>query len=303
MDSYKQNFMIALIIAIVVLIIVGLLFILHIVNKTSNKTYKNVIFPTYKASNEKRNTLAVTGNVKGQKNKKDKNKKYGKFSLKKKFLAFLSKKGLDKKFKSWYVQGGHYDKTIEDFVDLEFKALLLGVIVGVALKLAFGNIWVALGLGVIFIFLPPIDMLGNIQDRRNAFRRDFPYFLQTLSFVLSNGSNMSVAFYEVTNKQSDGVLKEVMLDVISTQKVNGGDFTTAFASIIDKVNIDETREFVEIVQNNLEKGVSVAETFSSQSDTITRFVKNKKIKKIKNVSNKILIPILIVIVAIGIFFF
>ena len=218
-------------------------------------------------------------------------------------VNFLSGKGLDKKVKSLYTQAGYYDKTLEDLITDSLKYIFIGFGVALVMYFFLRNIWVSVILGLLFIAFPLNNLFGDIQDRRNAFRRDFPYFLQTLSFVLSNGSNMSIAFYEVVNKQNDGVLKEVMKDVITTQKVNGGDFSKAFSSILNKIVMDETKEFVELVQNNMEKGVSVAETFSSQSEIITRFIKNKKTRKIKAVSTKILVPILVIIVAIALFFF
>lgn len=295
MDKYIFQNNLSVIICIIVLILITLFFLLRALNSISTKKYKDVIFPTYKLSKKEKKDLFGEDKVKADKKK-------GSFGLKKGFSNFFARRGIDEKVKRFYVQAGHYDKTLEDLISDAVKYTCLGMGICLLLYLFLGNIWIGLLLGVFMIVFPFLNLFGDIQDRRNAFRRDFPYFLQTLSFVLSNGSNMSVAFNEVTNKQGDGVLKEVMLDVITTQRVNGGDFTRAFAGITDKINIDETKEFVEIVQNNLEKGVSVAETFSSQSETIARFIKNKKTRKIKAVSTKILIPILVIIVGIAIFF-
>lgn len=295
MDKYVFQNNLAVIVCIVILAIITLLFILNSLNSISTKKYKDVIFPTYKLTEKEKRQMFGESKAKSDKRK-------GRFGLKKSLSNVLAKRGLDEKIKRFYVQAGYYDKTIEDLISDGIKYLGIALATGLLLFLFLGNIWIALVFGLFMISFPYINLFGDIQDRRNAFRRDFPYFLQTLSFVLSNGSNMSVAFNEVTNKQGEGVLKEVMLDVITTQRVNGGDFTRAFASITEKICIDETKEFVEIVQNNLEKGVSVAETFSSQSETISRFIRNKKTRRIKAVSTKILIPILIIIVAIAIFF-
>lgn len=293
LDKYLFKDKISIAICISILVIITLFFIASALKSISTKKYKDVIFPTYKPS--KKESKALFGEAKG----KEKSKK----GIKKSLVNFLSGKGLDKKVKSLYTQAGYYDKTLEDLITDSLKYIFIGFGVALVMYFFLRNIWVSVILGLLFIAFPFINLFGDIQDRRNAFRRDFPYFLQTLSFVLSNGSNMSVAFYEVVNKQNDGVLKEVMKDVITTQKVNGGDFSKAFSSILNKIVMDETKEFVELVQNNMEKGVSVAETFSSQSEIITRFIKNKKTRKIKAVSTKILVPILVIIVAIALFFF
>ncbi len=293
LDKYLFKDKISIAICISILVIITLFFIVSALKSISTKKYKDVIFPTYKPS--KKESKALFGEAKGkEKSKKD---------IKKSLVNFLSGKGLDKKVKSLYTQAGYYDKTLEDLITDSLKYIFIGFGVALVMYFFLRNIWVSVILGLLFIAFPFINLFGDIQDRRNAFRRDFPYFLQTLSFVLSNGSNMSIAFYEVVNKQNDGVLKEVMKDVITTQKVNGGDFSKAFSSILNKIVMDETKEFVELVQNNMEKGVSVAETFSSQSEIITRFIKNKKTRKIKAVSTKILVPILVIIVAIALFFF
>lgn len=268
LDKYLFRYRISIAICIIILIIITFFFIVKALKNLSTKRYKDVIFPTYKLS--KKESKALFGDSK-ERNSKNRIKKF--------FTNLLAAKGLDKKVKSLYTQAGYYDKTLEDLIATAIKYIFIGFGVALVMYFFLGNIWVSIILGLFFIAFPFINLLGDIQDRRNAFRRDFPYFLQTLSFVLNNGSNMAVAFYEVVNKQNDGVLKEVMKDVITTQKVNGGDFSKAFSSILNKIVMDETKEFVELVQTNIEKGVSVADTFSSQSEIISRFIKNKKPKK------------------------
>lgn len=290
---FTQEVLVALIILILFLITVY--FANFTIRRSSYNKYEKVIFPTYESEESK------ALNSKKMSFKKDKNHKE-KLSLKERFYKLLSTGNLDKKIKRLYERGGKYNKTIEDFVQSILKFFFFSIVIVLCGIYLIGNVIVPIVVGLVILALPIIDLFGDIQDRQNEFRRDFPYFLQTLSFVLSNGSNMSIAFGEVTNKQGEGVLKEVMLDVISTERVNGGDFTKAFSSIVQKIDIDETREFVEIVQNNLEKGVPVADTFSSQSETISRFISNRQKRKIKSISTKILLPILLALIAIAIFF-
>ncbi len=292
-DKYNLKLEIVMVICIALFVVITVLFVVKTLKNASNKKHKDILFPKYDITETEK--AIIYGDEKKKKTK-------GKFSLKKTISNFFVKKGWDTKIKSWYVQAGHYDKTVEDLASDTVKHLFIAILISLVIYFFAGNIWITLLLGIFAFSFPYLNLYGDIQDRRNAFRRDFPYFLQTLSFVLNNGSNMSVAFLEVVKKQNEGVLKDVMYDVVTTQRVNGGDFTQAFSSIIDKIKIDETREFVEIVQNNLEKGVSIAETFTSQSETISRFIKNKKTKKIKSISTKILIPILVIIVAIALLF-
>lgn len=287
-----ETIQIILYVCLALMVLITILFISYNIKQTSIVKYENILFPTYLDSF----VYSKEEKTKG----KFVNKK--RIPLKEKILNIFKKFNIDKKVERLYMRGGHYDKSLEDLLVRMLKFTLFGAVFGVAIGFIIGNYIVSAVIALVIIALPIIDLYGDIQDRQNEFRRDFPYFLQTLSFVLANGSNMSVAFNQVVNKQGDGVLKEVMLDVISTERVNGGDFTNAFATIVNKVDIDETREFVEIVQNNLEKGVPVAETFSSQSDTISRFISNKQKRKIKAMSTKILVPILLALCGIALLF-
>lgn len=287
-----ENFKMMFIILSIILVFISIVFIFYSISKFSNDKYRSVIIP---------NQTVSDGFIDDKKNKRKSNNSKNE-SFKMKLLGFAEKKGIIAKIEDWLIQGGQEGKGIDYLFKNFFKFLLYGIVLAICAYLIFHNIFVSLAIIIISMLILPLDMFGNIQDRRNAFRRDFPYFLQTLAFVLANGSNLASAFQEVVYKQSDGVLKDVMTDVLVEQRSNGGDFSKAFSLISKKIKIDETKEFVDIIQNNLDKGIAVSETFTSQSKTIERFVLNKKIKKIKSISNKILIPILILIVSVVLLF-
>lgn len=284
---------ISLVVSLTIMVVITIYFISMTIESQSNDKYKVMLFPQYK--------IKVRKGQKINDNLYDTKKES--ISLKQKLVNKMETLGLGEKVRKLYYRGGEYHKTIENLIFDEVKFISFGAIFGLLSYLGFGNVIVSVIIALLVIALPVIDLYGNIQDRQNEFRRDFPYFLQTLAFVLENGSNMAVAFTETVNKQADGVLKEVMLDVVSSQRVNGGDFSYAFSTILDKINMDETREFVEIVQNSLEKGIPVAEIFSTQSEQIARFINGKRKRKIKGVSTKILLPILLSIGAIALLFF
>ena len=86
---------------------------------------------------------------------------------------------------------------------------------------------------------------------------------------------------------------------METEKVNGGDFTAAFHILPEKINCDETKEFVEIVQNNYDKGVPIAETFTSQSDEMDKLLQSKKNKRVKNLDNKMMLPLILIFAAVA----
>lgn len=289
-DFLSKQILIPLIIVCVLAIVVAVAIFFLSVKKNSNSSMINVVVPDYKSDRkDNMKEKAEAEKIKGA-------KKHG--GLKR----LMKEKGWDEKIRRWYVRAGHYEKTYEDLFISTLKMTFVGLILGGALYVIVGNPLVFL-LTIICILIPVVNLYADIKERESMFRADFPYFLKTLSFILGNGSNMLLAFTAAVNKQNPSILKEVMSDVLIAQRVNGGDFGAAFATIIDKIDCDETREFVEVVQSNLEKGVGIAEIFSVQSESIERFISAKKRKKIKGIENKILLPILLALGGIALFFF
>lgn len=292
-EVFEEDLLIPLVVAIAILAIITITFIFFTFRKSSTVDMLNVVVPDYKSDKKETKEKIVDSSLKRTKK--------GKLKKENPIIALLKKKQIDQKVRRLYIRAGKYDNTIEDLLAQLVKTLLIGFALSTAVFLAISNPLSYL-LMIFFIAFPFINLISDVKERESNFRSDFPYFLKTLSFILANGSNMLIAFKETVDKQQDGVLKEVMGDVLIAQKVNGGDFGSAFSTIIDKVECDETKEFVEIVQTNLEKGVSIADIFSAQSDSIDRFISSKKRKKIKGMSNKVLIPLLIAIVAVVLLF-
>lgn len=232
----------------------------------------------------------------------DKAKKNKKTKIGNRINAYLEKKGINSKIKSLYTRAGKTNKTTKDLAFDMIKYLILGVGVFFGLYYAIANYLIAGMVGLFIIAFPALNLYSKIKSREQKFRNDFPYFLQTIAFVLKNGTNFSQAFYEVVNKQEDTVLKEVMLDVLTIQNVNAGDYKIAFKSMTDKIKIEEVSEFVNVVIDNLEKGVSIADVFLNQAENTAKILNLSIKKKISAVSTKILLPILLLCAAIGILF-
>lgn len=278
-----NTLVIIFIVASLIGVVIATLFITWLLKSTSGNKYSKVINPTNIPENVSKNEIKE-------------------MKAKKSFLGKLEDSEFNKTIKQWYVYAGKEGKDINDFLKTNLLFFGLALALGAVLYLTFSNLIISLTVPVVVLFLPTLDLASTIMERKTAFRNQFPYFLQTLSFVLSNGGTLNTSFAEVVEKTRDGVLKDVMKEVIVVSKTNGGDFGGAFSIISDKINIDETKEFSEIIQNNLEKGIPVAETFMNQSNTISRFVALKKQKKVRNMSNTIMVPIIILLGAIALLF-
>lgn len=289
MEAWMREQNILIMVAVVLMVLTAIFFVYKTMKHEKDKKdkYMNVLYPSEEVSKERH-----------EKNVKKKNK----VKLLTKFNAYLDKKGVNKKFESWYLRAGKKGKTSKDFIFDCMKSLIIGVGCFFIMYFLVQNLLIAGLIGIIIVALPPITLYSKIKGRESSFRNDFPYFLQTIAFVLKNGTNFSQAFYEVVNKQEDTVLKEVMLDVLTIQNVNAGDYKLAFQSMVDKVKIEEVSEFVNVVVDNLEKGVSVSDVFLNQARNTSKQLNLSIKKKISAVSTKILLPILLMCGAVGILF-
>jgi Flp pilus assembly protein TadB len=272
-----------LIIAIFLLVALSVFIVAVVIAyKKPTDKYKNIINPNY----ESRQNVAGPTSEKGEIVRKEINRSERK-------AAFA------KKIELWYVRAGKPGKGIDYFTSQNLKFVVIGILGGVVIFVFFKNIGISLLVAAALSCLHLIDIAADVSERKKEFLNEFPFFLKTLSFVLDNGSNMATAFKEVTDKTRNGVLKEVMVDVMEAEKVNGGDFVAAFHVIPEKINCDDTKDFVEIVQNNYDKGVPIAQTFSSQSDDMDRFLQSKKNKKVKNLDNKMMLPLIFIFAAVA----
>lgn len=263
----------------IIFAIISILLIVTIITNRPKQAWKTIIFPVREAVNDSEANQFVTKSKLRRKVKKQ--------------LDDVAKKSkFDVKIADLYTQAGMSGKTYEDFVWNNLKFVAIGILLGVAIFILFGNALIALIFGLLFCFLHIIEIYGNISDRKKEFLNDFPFFLKTLSFILANGSNMNTAFKRVVENTKQGVLKQVMTEVMEIEKINGGNFAEAFSILPKRINSDETREFANIIQNNFEKGIPIAQTLSNQSETLSKFLSDKQMKKVKNIDNKMLIPLI-----------
>lgn len=282
---------------IVALIIVLLAVILAVVlTHEGTKKWKALIDPTkaeIKMTDYKEEKIELRRNNKGNKNKDEEKKKkvslMAKIKSSKKYIAW------SEKFHYWYYQAGCYDKTFDDFIASQVKYTIFGILYFLMMYFLLQNIWIALIPSLVLVFFAPLKIYSDIGKRRSKFKGDFPFYLKTLSFVMSNGANPINALVDVTNKMPDSVLKEVMEDVLEEKVLNGGNFESAFDVLLLKMNIEEVKDFIDTLKNAASKGVSISEAFNNQSELMQSMIASIRNKKIANAENKILLPILLVI--------
>lgn len=199
----------------------------------------------------------------------------------------------------FFTQAGMPGYKLSTLVRNTFLFILLGVMTGFIMFYLMKNMLIAFSAGLAISLVPIIEMADKLIVRRKDFKRDFPFFLQTLGFVLKNGANMNTAMIDVTDKMPDAPLKEIMKEVIINQKINGGDFIKAFNVLPRRMDIPEVKGFIDIIQNNFEKGINVADTLSEQGQFLNMLAANRKEKKVNSAENKIILPLLMALAGIA----
>lgn len=245
-------------------------------------------------------TYQISGVVDEDEKKKKKKANTEKKSLKQRFKESKFYKKWSEKMKYFYWQSGDYTSTFDDFLAKEIKYTLFGVAYFCMAYYMVQNVLIALLPALTLTGFMPLKIYSNITKRRSEFRGDFPFFLKTLGFVMSNGENPINALQDVTAKMPQGVLKEVMEEVLAQKTVNGGNFEEAFDVLLLKMNIDEVKDFVDTLKTSSAKGISIADTFNNQSELMEKMIGNVRNKKISNVENKILLPIIMAIASIAV---
>ena len=292
MTEWYKTQTLYLIIGIVCLVLFAIIFAWKTISddiKQKSK-YTDVVFPKSE-TDEKEFITTKSGKVKEVKKSK----------LSKKLNTFFVESKPAVKVSELYYRAGK-DGSFKNLVFDGIKYLVIGVGVFFLFYYLLKNALIAGFIGILIVAMPYISLISKIQSREKDFRNTFPYFLQTVAFVLKNGTNFSSAFYEVVHKQEDGVLKEIMLEVLEIRNINSGNDKVAFKHITKKMKTQEASEFVNVVIDNLTKGTSIADTFLQQAHNTTKILNLNKKKKISSASTKILLPILVMVMSIAILF-
>lgn len=292
MEQWNKTQLLYLILGIATLIVVAILYAWKTISdeiKLKDK-YLKVVFPNDKYLEEEFKI-----------DKKGKKKVVKKSKLKIKLNNFFTKSKIADKVFELYVRAGK-NGNFRDLVFECFKYLLISVATFFIFYAALENALIAIFVALLILGMPFISLISKIQTREKQFRNAFPYFLQTVAFVLKNGTNFTSAFYEVVQKQEEGVLKEIMLEVLEIRNINAGDDKKAFSHIAYKMKIEEASEFVNVVSDNIAKGTSIADTFLQQAENTSRILNLNKKKKISAASTKILLPILVMCASMAILF-
>ena len=133
-----------------------------------------------------------------------------------------------------------------------FNALLIGP----------GFLPVALGLGVLGLYLPDLHLRQLVQKRRELIRTEMAFVLHRLAIQVAAGQALPRALEQIAWKPGGPFVQE--LKQVSSDLSTGHSVSEALESLTKRnAGIDDVRRFVDLVQRAQQLGSPLAEALTS----------------------------------------
>lgn len=169
----------------------------------------------------------------------------------------------------------------DDYFNAEqYRAMnILLKVLGVILGVLFYN--VSPFMGVIWFVLPFFGLgfffKNSLKERQNKIFQAFPDFIRVIQGYLSAGVPLAKAVEEAFPYMSPEWKKIMKSFLINTNLMS---LNEAIERINDDVDIFEIQEFFSLIKLNLEQGIDVKESFSSQREKVMDLQYEVMLKKI-----------------------
>lgn len=152
-----------------------------------------------------------------------------------------------------------------------------------------GNLFVWVGIGGIFFFVPDIYVRFYITRRNKQVFQNIPYFLDLLVLALRSGMNVQQAFVFVTQKKKNILEKIIQKALLQIQ------WGKSFEEVLQEIEFlnlgqDMTRIINSIYQSQ-KLGISLADTLVLQSDLIRTQRRQRMEELSRTASVKISLPL------------
>jgi Flp pilus assembly protein TadB len=169
------------------------------------------------------------------------------------------------------------DKTVESFLATKLLLAAGGAIFGPFVFLAlwqFGlhlavavPVWLALLCGVLFFFLPDLELKGQAEEKRRDFRRVLGAYLDLVAMNLAGGRGLPEALMAAA-EVSDGWALRRIRNTLTDARVTGISQWTALARLGDDLNVDELKDLGAALALVAEDGAKVRESLAARAETM-----------------------------------
>jgi tight adherence protein C len=133
-----------------------------------------------------------------------------------------------------------------------FNALLIGP----------GFLAVALGMGILGLYLPDVHLRQLVQKRRETMRTEMAFVLHRLAIQVAAGQALPQALEQIALKPGGPFVQELRL--VSSELSTGHSLNEALAKLAERTaGIDEVRRFVDLLQRAQQMGSPIADALTS----------------------------------------
>ena len=144
-----------------------------------------------------------------------------------------------------------------------FIAVMLFLVgLGNALAIGPGFLPVALGLGILGLYLPDLHLRQLVQKRREIVRTEMAFVLHRLAIQVAAGQALPQALEQIALKPGGPFTQE--LRQVSTDLSTGHTLTETLDALAQRAaGIDEVRRFVDLLQRAQQLGSPIADALTS----------------------------------------
>ncbi len=155
-------------------------------------------------------------------------------------------------------------RTVYNFYAWKVFIALMLFLVGLAnaIILGVGFLPVALGLGVLGLYLPDFHLRQLVQKRREIVRTEMAFVLHRLAIQVAAGQALPQALEQIALKPGGPFIQE--LRQVSNDISTGRTLTEALDALATRaMGIDEVRRFVDLLERAQQLGSPIAEALTS----------------------------------------
>ncbi|MEU2562796.1 type II secretion system F family protein [Streptomyces longispororuber] len=169
------------------------------------------------------------------------------------------------------------DRSWEKFLATKVLLGVAGVFFGpflfaVVWTMGFGRspvvpVWLALMFGVLFFFLPDLEVRRDAQEKRRDLRRVIGAYLDLVSMSLAGGRGLPEALMAAA-EVSDGWATQRIRNALADARITGVSQWQALGSLGEELGVEELKDLSASLALVADDGAKVRESLASRAETM-----------------------------------
>jgi len=151
-------------------------------------------------------------------------------------------------------------------------------------------VWMAVGLPLLFFFLPDLDVRSRRQLRQTEIRLAMPYMVDLLTLSIEAGLDFMGAIGKVVDRAPPSALVEELSVVLKDIQL-GKTRAQSLRAFAERTDMPEIGSFVAVLVSADSMGASIGNVLRAQSDSMRNERLTKAEKLGAQASQKILVPL------------